>query len=66
MSEKSNFEQNMTELQDVVKQLEEGALPLNEAVERFQQGADIVKKCQKELQEAELKVEKITNAAGEE
>ena len=53
MSEKSNFEQNMTELQDVVKQLEEGSLPLNEAVDRFQKGADIIKeklhkkKCKK-------------------
>ena len=56
----------MTELQDVVKRLEEGSLALNEAVAEFQKGAEIVKQCQKELQEAELKVEKITSAAGDE
>lgn len=56
----------MSGLQDIVKQLEEGTLPLNEAVEKFQKGAAMVKECQKELQEAELKVEQITQAAGEE
>jgi exodeoxyribonuclease VII small subunit len=51
------FEQGLAELEAVVKELEIGDLPLEKAVEKFEQGVQLSDACRKQLDEAEKKVE---------
>jgi len=61
MAEENNparsFEQGLEELEAVVKELESGDLPLEAALERFEQGIHFSERCRKLLEEAEQKVE---------
>lgn len=59
------FEQSMQQLETIVNSLERGELPLDEAMQAFEQGNKLVKQCQTQLEQAELKVEKIIAASGE-
>lgn len=55
-TEKS-FEGSLDELERIVRQLEEGDLPLDRSLELFEQGVRLSRECQKRLDEAERKVE---------
>jgi exodeoxyribonuclease VII small subunit len=52
-----NFEQGLTELEAVVKELESGDLPLEKAIQIFERGVTLSDRCRKELEEAETRVE---------
>lgn len=67
MSKKSStFESNMQRLEDIVRIMEVGDVPLEESLKLFQEGAKLVEKCTKQLDEAELQIKKIvTDANGE-
>ena len=56
MPEKS-FESSLEELEQIVRQLEGGDLPLDRSLELFEQGVRLSRECQKRLDEAERKVE---------
>jgi exodeoxyribonuclease VII small subunit len=56
MQEKS-FESSLDELEQIVRQLEGGDLPLDRSLELFEQGVRLSRECQKRLDEAERKVE---------
>ncbi len=51
------FEQSMTELEAVVARLEEGDVPLEEALKAFERGVELTRACQQALSAAEQKVE---------
>ena len=57
--EEINFESALTELEKIVLKLEDDSINLEESVQSFEDGIDLVKKCQKQLKEAELKVNKL-------
>ena len=60
MSKKSStFESNMQRLEDIVRIMEVGDVPLEESLKLFQEGAKLVEKCTKQLDEAELQIKKI-------
>ena len=60
MSEKSmSFEKSMQRLDEIVKQMEQGNVPLEDALKLFEEGTTLVKTCSKQLDEAELKVVKL-------
>ena len=60
MSTKSmEFEKAITRLDEIVKQMEQGNLPLDEALKLFEEGTGLVKNCSKQLDEAELKVVRL-------
>ncbi len=61
-AEKMKFEDAMEELELIVKQMEEGGLTLEESIERFERGIRLSQVCSKQLEEAELKVEKLTKS----
>lgn len=64
-TEKVSFEQAMQRLEAIVGRLEQGDLPLDQALSTFEEGVGLVKRCQKELADAELRVEKIlTDSSG--
>ena len=55
MTEKK-FETAVTELEEIVRGLESGDLPLDEALKAFEKGMKLVKFCTDKLEEAEKKV----------
>ena len=53
------FEKNLEKIDEIVRDLEEGELPLNKSIEKFEEGVKLIKECYKEIENAELKVETI-------
>ena len=59
------FEESMGRLEQIVRSLEQGNVPLEESLKLFQEGTELVRNCGKLLDEAELQVKKIlTDAQG--
>ena len=58
-----SFEDAMRELEAVVTQLERGDVALEESIKLYERGADLKKRCEEKLREAEAKVEQITLGA---
>ena len=59
-----SFEENLEKLRRIVDGLESGDIPLKESMNKFKEGAEIIKQCYKELEEAELKVETLVKKEG--
>ncbi len=53
----STFEESISQLSEMVRELEEGTLSLDESLERYEQGIRHLKRCQKILATAERKIE---------
>ncbi len=53
------FEEAMRELEGIVRKLEEGRLPLDEAIKNYERGAVLRTHCESLLKEAKLKVDQI-------
>ena len=53
------FEENMHRLEQIVRAMERGDVPLEESLKLFQEGTELVRCCGKLLDEAELQVKKI-------
>jgi len=58
-----DFEAAMLELEQLVRQMENGDLSLDESLKAFERGVLLTRQCQKSLAEAELKV-KMLSAEG--
>ena len=56
MAEKKTFEQSISELEQIVSQLENGDVTLDESLSLFERGIKLSKGCQKMLDAAEKKV----------
>lgn len=56
MSEKNTFESSIKRLEEVVRLLEKGDAPLDEALALFEEGTSLIKNCSKMLDDAEQKV----------
>ncbi len=60
------FEKDLERLEGIVQALEDGGLPLDDALKRFEEGIRLAKRCERALQDAEKKIELLTkNADGE-
>jgi len=59
------FEAGLQELENIVKEMETGELPLERAIALFEQGMKLSEACRKQLEEAETRVEILTRRAGE-
>lgn len=53
---KKTYETAVKRLQEIVKLLENGGLPLDESVKLFEEGAKLAKFCNDELKNAEQKI----------
>ncbi|MEQ8216267.1 MAG: exodeoxyribonuclease VII small subunit, partial [Smithellaceae bacterium] len=51
------FEDALKKLEDIVKKMEAGDLPLEEALKSFEEGIKLIHFCQSKLNEAERRVE---------
>jgi exodeoxyribonuclease VII small subunit len=65
MISSEKFEQSIQKLELLVKNLEAGNLPLDEALTSFQEGITLVKQCQGLLSQAEQRVDQLVKASGE-
>jgi exodeoxyribonuclease VII small subunit len=66
-TEKSpDFEQSLTELEALVAKLEQGDVPLEEALKTFERGVALTRQCQTALRTAQQKVEVLLARNGEE
>ncbi|MGB3456342.1 MAG: exodeoxyribonuclease VII small subunit [Litorimonas sp.] len=57
-----SFEDALSELEGIVRQLEGGDAPLEESIALYQRGAKLKAHCEGKLKSAQLKVEKIVLA----
>jgi exodeoxyribonuclease VII small subunit len=53
---KQTFEQALKSLEQIVKNLEAGDLPLEEALKKFEEGVKLSKFCSRKLDETEKKI----------
>ena len=54
-----SFEQNMARLEQIVRAMERGDVALEESLKLFQEGTELVRSCNKLLEDAQLQVKKI-------
>ena len=59
-----NLEKTLAELEDLVEELESGDLPLEKAMQKFEQGIKLTRGCQAALKDAEQRVEILLKSAG--
>lgn len=56
-----SFESAISELESIVQEMEAGALPLEQALERYQRGVGLLKYCRATLDAAEQRVRQLEN-----
>ena len=61
----SNFEKNMSDLENIVTELEKGDLNLDESISKFEEGIKISKQCNNILEDAEKKITILLEKDGE-
>jgi len=59
-----SFEKNLERLDAIVQQLEDADLPLEKALQLYEEGMKLSAVCQKQLEEAEGRVEILMKKAG--
>lgn len=70
MAAQKNFEQSLKKLEQIVEEIESGALPLEQALKKFEAGVKLSEECSALLNDAENKIrilmkDKNGNTAGE-
>ena len=53
------FEQALKRLEEIVEQLEQGDVPLDDAVKMYEEGIELSKACVEKLTQAELRLKKL-------
>lgn len=60
-----SFEEAMERLETLVSQMESGSLSIEASLSSFEEGIRLTRQCQKILQEAEQKVQLLTEERGD-
>ena len=63
MAEKK-FEDAMQRLEEIVRGLEQGDLPLGDSLKVFEEGMELARFCSKELESAEKKISLLVKESG--
>ncbi|WP_298444645.1 exodeoxyribonuclease VII small subunit [uncultured Ferrimonas sp.] len=63
--ENLSFEQSLQELEQIVAQLEQGEVPLEQALKQFERGIGLVRASQAKLDSAEQQVAILTEQQGQ-
>lgn len=53
------FEQAMRRLEEIVRKLESGELPLSDSIEQYKEAMQLVQFCRVQLDQAELEIEQL-------
>jgi exodeoxyribonuclease VII small subunit len=59
-----SFEQALAALEDIVKQLERGDVPLDQSITLYENGEKLRAACQSRLDAAQARIERIVTGAG--
>lgn len=59
-----NFEQAIEKLEQIVHRLENGDVPLEQAIELFQEGMKLSQLCSQKLEQVERKIEMLIEEEG--
>ena len=65
MMENLSFEESLEKLEEIVNKLENGDVPLDDAIEEFNNAMQLVNVCNKNLSAAEEYIAKIVKENGE-
>ena len=60
-----NFEESLASLEEIVKKLETGEVPLDDAIEEFNKAMKLAKACDEKLKKAEESITKLVKDNGE-
>ncbi|MBF0610804.1 MAG: exodeoxyribonuclease VII small subunit [Magnetococcales bacterium] len=60
---KQTFETDLARLESLVQRLEKGELSLEESLAAFEEGTALARRCQQRLDEAEKRVEELTESS---
>ena len=63
MSDKTTFETALKNLEEAVAQLEQGQMPLDDALDCFEAGVQSANLCRKKLQAVEKRIETLVKKA---
>lgn len=63
--EELSFEQSLAKLEEIVKKLEVGDVPLDMAINEFNQAMNLARACDEKLKNAEEAITKLVNQNGE-
>lgn len=59
----ATFEQSMQRLEQIVRAMERGDVPLEESLKLFQEGTELVRSCAKLLDDAQMQIQTVMTAA---
>ncbi len=65
MKEEKTFEENLNELENIVKELEQGNIDLEKSIDKYTEAMKLVKVCSDKLNNATEKVNKILTENGQ-
>jgi exodeoxyribonuclease VII small subunit len=60
-----SFEESLEQLEEIVSKLEKGDVPLDEAIDEFNNAMQLVKVCEEKLSNAEESIAKIVEDNGD-
>ena len=60
-----SFEESLNNLEEIVKKLETGEVPLDEAINEFNKAMKLAKSCDDKLKSAEEAITKLVSDTGE-
>lgn len=60
-----SFEESLEQLEEIVTKLEKGDVPLDEAIDEFNNAMQLVKVCEEKLNKAEESIAKIVEDNGD-
>lgn len=63
LREAQSFESSLRRLEQIVREMESGELPLERSLELFEQGVKLSRECQTQLDEAERRIEVLLRDA---
>ncbi|MGP4845679.1 exodeoxyribonuclease VII small subunit [Marinobacter sp. 1Y8] len=58
----ADFEKSLNELETLVRELEQGDLPLEKSLTAFERGVKLTRECQQALKQAEQRVEQLVKS----
>ncbi|SUZ93839.1 uncharacterized protein METZ01_LOCUS46693 [marine metagenome] len=61
---KPSFEETLQRLETIVEKMESGEATLEKSLDWFEEGMELIKSCQDELEQAEQKVQELVEKSG--
>lgn len=65
MAAEQTFEQQLQQLEDLVTRMESGELSLEDSLQAFEQGVQLTRLCQQQLNQAEQRISRLQETQGQ-